>query len=328
MNKFKREKLINVYREAQQEMTVKNLLELFDNNSVKAIPVKGYFMKRLYPLPDMRTMCDVDILVREECLEMAEDIMKKLDFPSREESENEIVYKRPPAISIELHKTLFKRSSNELFFDYYKDIWNRAVLIEGYNNIYNFNKEDFYIFMVAHLAKHYGNGEATIRNILDIYIYLQHYDNSLDKGYLEREFNKLKLNKFRINIEHLANSWFGDLVHTDYDMKISEFILHSSMYGDNKARNAAMAVSTGGRNVFTAKIRRFQKVCFPTYTAMKSMYPVLRSVPVLLPIYWIWRLIDRLLLKHRNVKGIIKVDVKQKDIDTVQKHFSEIGLIN
>lgn len=38
------------------------ILKAFDENKIKNIPLKGYFMKKEYPRSDFRSVSDVDIL--------------------------------------------------------------------------------------------------------------------------------------------------------------------------------------------------------------------------------------------------------------------------
>jgi hypothetical protein len=51
--------------------------------------------------------------------------------------------------------------------------------------------EDFYIYQMGHLYKHYSKGGSGIRSVLDTYIYLKRYEDILDRGYLDKEFEKM-----------------------------------------------------------------------------------------------------------------------------------------
>ena len=47
--------------------------------------------------------------------------------------------------------------------------------------------------------------------------------------------------------------------------------------------------------------------------AMQILYPVLVKVPVLLPVFWIWRPISRLLFRPEALKKIVKQTNEEGD---------------
>ena len=51
---------------------------------------------------------------------------------------------------------------------YYDNIWERLELEPGMSYIYRLKWEDFYIFMIAHLAKHFQSGGSGIRSVIDV----------------------------------------------------------------------------------------------------------------------------------------------------------------
>ena len=48
--------------------------------SMKNIKIKGCVMKKLYPSPNMRSMCDIDILIEDDGIDRAEKIMQNLGY--------------------------------------------------------------------------------------------------------------------------------------------------------------------------------------------------------------------------------------------------------
>lgn len=70
--------------------------------------------------------------------------------------------------------------------------------------VYAMSKEDTYLYLLAHLAKHLKNGGAGIRQILDIWLYLQKEDDGLDKAYLRESLKALELEKLHTTIKELG----------------------------------------------------------------------------------------------------------------------------
>ena len=90
---------------------------------------------------------------------------------------------------IEAHRAMYDKTVDGRQAEYFSDM-SRAVLREGYQFTYDFNIEDFYIYMIAHIAKHFYAMGCGIRNLLDIYIYLNKYGEQLDREYISSELKK------------------------------------------------------------------------------------------------------------------------------------------
>ena len=44
-----------IYRDARQTAVITKLLNEFENNHFSAMPLKGYWIKPLYPMPELRS---------------------------------------------------------------------------------------------------------------------------------------------------------------------------------------------------------------------------------------------------------------------------------
>ena len=62
--KFKKHMLSAVHKDANHDYVINNLLKDFEENSVDCMPIKGFVIKNYYPSAEMRTMGDIDILIR------------------------------------------------------------------------------------------------------------------------------------------------------------------------------------------------------------------------------------------------------------------------
>ncbi len=317
-----------VMKEARQEIETQAVLDAFEKRGIGCMPLKGYITKRLYPSVDMRTMCDCDILVKPENLSEAEKIMRELEFNEREEGGHDISFRKPPNISIEIHKCLVTEKGWPAAAKYYSDIWDRVKLSDGKNYSYEMTDEDFYIFMQVHTAKHYRSGGCGIRSVMDTYIYNRHLGNSLDREYIECEFKKLGILEFVKKFEELSLIWFADREPTELSRKMTEYILGGGTYGskeNNDAVNAMKDVGTGA-SAGSATFMRYVRVIFVPYRGMIILYPILKKIPVLLPFLWIYRIIHRFFFKRDKVKTVMDINVKKETMDYLTQHFEEVGL--
>lgn len=60
---FRRASQIVLGRETMYQFELQHIMEKLDSKAIPYLPLKGWKMKHLYPRPDMRSMCDVDILI-------------------------------------------------------------------------------------------------------------------------------------------------------------------------------------------------------------------------------------------------------------------------
>lgn len=103
------------------------------------------------------------------------------------------MYYKRPFMNIEMHRNMIDEKYE--FAKYYQNIWSKLIKSDNKNYEYYLTDEDYYIYLVAHLAKHFANGGTGIRSIIDIYIYLEH-KRELNWKYINEEFSKLQLSQF------------------------------------------------------------------------------------------------------------------------------------
>ena len=125
----------------------------------------------------------------------------------------------------------------------------------------------------------------------------------MDMFYVETELNKLKLTTFHKNIWETVQVWFAGKEATALTDHITERIIESGSYGIKDKCDAANAarLSAMVSSVSTAKAKHVAQLVFMPYSSMKKKYPFLRYVPFLLPVMWVVRWIQALLLKQNNI---------------------------
>lgn len=258
------------------------------------MPVKGIFLKKMYPKSDFRTMSDIDILIDTENADKAGNIMLALGYTceSKEKSHHDVYFKEP-VMNIEIHRQLFSDISANNLSQYYKDVFIKAEKTDGFKFAYKMTDEEFYIYTLAHFYKHYSNGGSGIRSVMDVYVMNNSIYEKLNKKSLNGKLKKLQLLNFRNEMTALSEMWFGISKETPELKKISEYIIGSGTYGTmlNNVNNQIKKKGKAGYFIYCT---------FPPLYLMKNNYPILKKVPLLLPVLWIWRLITSLITK-RNI---------------------------
>ena len=301
----------------RQRQILEQLLQLFAENKIRIMPLKGMLLREIYPIPEMRWMGDADILIDAAQYSTIKNLLQSKGFSQAGRTDHEIAWHHP-YLRLELH-TLLVPERNPILFHYFGDGWQRAHQVK--DNVYAMTPEDTLVFLVAHAAKHYAAGGIGIRQFVDIWLYTQTHV-ALDQAYMQQELAKIHLEKFYACTLGMLRAWFSGGEWDECVREMTEFIFSSGCYGTRVNH----ALAQGAKQ--QSRVRRFWNAVFPGYGEMKLRYPVLGRWPVLLPFTWLVRGMS-LILFHRN-----RIHRKSQDLQLaadsrtkeLQKHFDMLGL--
>lgn len=316
-----------VAKSTQQLYELDRVFKAFEENGIDYMPLKGSILKKMYPKSDMRSMGDADILIRTSQYHKAMPIMADLGFHQGSESDHEYIWKNK-SLLLELHKHLIP-SYNKDYYAYFGDGWGKARLCEGSKCRYEMSREDQFIYLFCHFAKHYRSGGIGIKHLTDIYIYRKACPD-MDEDYIVAELKKLVLDEFYGNVLKLIDAW---LAGGEFDEK-SEFIMNiifdSGAFGNaqNQAVSLAVRESKVAGGSKKAKGKRIRQIFFPSLKTMKIRYHILDKAPILLPFMWVVRGFDVLLFRRKNIKRNTKnlKDLTPENIENFQQSLLYVGL--
>lgn len=273
----------------------------FDEQKIDYMPLKGVFIKELYPAKGMRQFADNDILYRESDRAAVDKIMRSLGYESEGLESVHDVYMKPPVYNFEMHRALFEERF--AFSGWFEQVWDRAVKDEGDNCAWHMTDEDFYVYVTAHFAKHYEEGGAGLRSFADMYLMRRKLSLNGDK--VRDVLRSVGLEEFERGAAEIADSLFGEETRF-VDRRTMRYIFSSGAYG---------TTDHAVRNVFEreGKLRGALHLAFPPLIRMKTLYPVLKKAPVLLPVMWVVRLVTILCGKKRKKAAIALENFLQKD---------------
>ncbi len=302
-------------KEALIEVEVNSICEAFEKNEIPYMLLKGSVMKNFYPQPDMRSMCDADILAGDR-LDDAVKPMEALGYTFKERDNLHDCYFKKPFINIELHNALFDEELENLY-SYFKSGFERANKKQGSDYQYELTDEDFYIFTLAHFAKHFKRTGTGIRSVADIFVYLSSHGN-LNFDYINCELEKIGLLKFSKRIEAISFNWFEKGI-VNPDDAVENYIISSGAFGSfiNLELNRFLQSDEFKGSYNTKKLKYFLNVIFPGKDYMSARYPVLKKHISLLPLFWFIRIFYTLFrsfgsIKYR-LKGVADSDKSYKD---------------
>lgn len=311
-DKAKRQYWSNVHQQISQDYYAGEVFLALEKVGIKYVPLKGFYLRKLYPMPELRTSCDIDLFYDSSRTDDLSAVMREQGFTEEKGGPNHSVWMKD-SVTFEPHFYLL--SDNDGFHAYYENVWSRLTQVAEDRSLYAFSDEDFYIFFIVHAAKHFTHGGFGVRTVLDLHVYNQ--TKTLDKEYLTAEFDKLGLVKFVAAIEKLAECWFGGAEMDEDTAKVSEYVMESGTYGVSLHR--VMLNNVKEKSVKGSKVSYLLETLFLPYKQMKIRYPILTKMPILLPFYWVIRWFAVLFKRRANITKTVNTIQTITD-DKVEKY--------
>lgn len=310
------------YRRFVDELSV--ISNLFEEAQIDHIALKGALLRDFYPEPWMRTSCDIDILVKNDDLARACELLSsKAEYKQTARTGHDVSFYSPTGVHLELHFSLVEDS---IFSDrtyMFESVWDRTVVADGKKHTYLMTEEMFYFYHIAHMAKHFLCGGCGIRTFLDLWILENRVDFNAEKR--AELISEGKFSSFAENAKRLAAVWFDGAEHDQISKDFERFVLCGGAYGtvENEVNLGVAGRGTRAKYIF----RRI----FPQYNSMKNLYPVLERRKFLLPFCHVrrwFRIIFRGGVKKARAEIRQSTNVSSDELDSIKKLISELGLAN
>lgn len=304
-------------RECAQQELLSAIRANFAEAEIDFMLLKGSHLKALYPTPELRFMVDTDVLVREQDLVRAKEILLGFGLETEFDNGKDIVFVKKPFLTVELHRSLFQE--DYFMYPYFCGVWERAEKCGAHE--FCMTDSDLYVYVLAHLAEHYTAAGSCFRPVMDLYLLETKHTDALDFDYIAAQFRELGLETFAENIRRLAFCMFDGAPKTDTLTIMENFVTLGP-----PVQNAA-AASEAARTQ-QSKVRRTLSAVFPNFRHMSTKYPVLKKLPFLLPIFWLVRFVQYAFTKDKHIvrKKEELQNADQKSVDTLARIFKASGL--
>ena len=321
----------SVVKESNQQYYTDRIIDDFEKNHIKNMPLKGYFLKKNYPSPDMRAMSDIDILFDISDYPSVKKILTaNHKMTVTNEYDTTFSYIIAPYYYLEMHSSLVDKT---IANDYLEKVFDRANKRNGFTYSYKMTDEDAYIYMVYHTAGHCINGGIGIKMIMDFYVFIKAFGEKLDWEYVKARLKEAELSDFEECIKTLSFEWFSaDNVVTELD-NIGQFVLLSGAYGRFDVSMLSQSLQdmnkSKEKNKKSNGVTFFLKNVFPPYKKMTMIYPIVKKLPFLYPFSWVYRWIQRLIQDRNNAIGKARLSLRYVDEDEknyYQNTMKEMGL--
>lgn len=268
-----------IYKEAQMDYTRQQLEEKLTQAQVEHIFLKGAVLKYDYPIPALRTMGDLDVLVYTRDFGKIDAVAKELEGVREEGDGNHRNYSFPGGALVEFHPNLLHHATP--VGTQINPGWQYS---KAGDSAYSkeLTEEGLYLNTVCHLANHFVAGGVGVRFVLDVWVSRHLRKTQPDRTFVEKELERFRLLDFARNIENLAECWFGQGEMTPVLEELGQYILTSGSYGTtDRAMLNAVSLSPGG-----SRFSALMKKAFYPKAELEDRYPWCKGKAVLLPAAW------------------------------------------
>ena len=317
---FFNEQLATIYRYEALKYDLESISKLFEEEGIDFIPLKGSIIREYYPKPEMRTSCDIDILVHKSDLKKGRVLLEdNLGFVYNDKCGHDISFWSPTQTEIELHHTLFEHDFDEK--EQLDKVWDYTQSVDGYKYKFELDKAFFMFYHIVHMAKHVRTGGCGVRPLLDLVILEEKF--GYDKDAFQKMIADAGLQVFSQKMFDVAHMWFGTMEPDETSYLMAEYVFGAGAYGsvENQVARTQLKKGSGVKSVISR--------IFISRKELGVMYPVVAKHPVLTPVFEIVRW-GRIIFKDKAKKqmAIIKhnATMDKTKIDKVDRLFSNLGL--
>ena len=307
---------------------------LLAEKGVDHILMKGYVLRNYYPIPELRTFGDIDIVIRPEDRQKCHQLM--LDGGYQVETDWEPVYSYTKDCEYyELHSEIMEVdvSRKADYRTYFQGMWRYAKEAEPHK--YEFTPEFHFLYMLTHIAKHVTGSGAGVRMYLDVAAFLHHFGKRLDWKFVRQELETLHFTTFANILLTMAQECFGvesplplTPVPPETMGAFLEFTMDGGVFGRNNRDSGTVSLKNESRDKEkVSRLGTVTKRLFPAAKTIESRYTYLQDRPWLLPVAWVHRLVKTRDTWHQHAEEAQNILSADKDeVQKINSLYKDIGL--
>ena len=338
----------DIYRAANNEYNLSKVQKEFDREKVPYMLFKGSVLRKYYPIPDIRTMGDVDILIHHANRKETDMVMKSLGYQRMIDNHAVWTYFKPLQM-FELHDIMFyeELSNNVDYGDYFSSVWETADKVcsrstESYCYIPDINRH--FLYTMAHTAKHVINNGMGFRAFLDMVFFCRNAEAIEGKApnweWITEELKKLQLYEFTCICFSLCEYWFDvsmpfrkDKLDPSFADGITRKMFRDGIFGlrndENAASRSAKEIKRAKTPYYVTALKLTVKRLFPPYEDMQLIpwYAWVDGKPWLTPAAWVYRWFSCLTHKRKTARNLLFEPYQKKDqIEEREDYLGKWGL--
>jgi hypothetical protein len=220
MDKLKKAYHENIANNMYLYEELSRIIKHFNDKGIKIIVLKGAALaKAIYKDIGLRSMMDIDLLVKKEDLPYAKEIISDLNYIPKMLILSEEWYKknhyhlptyihREKSLLVEIHWDITKKP-----FDINMEKWFERAAYEKFNGckVLIPSPEDMIIHLCLHLYNHGYDSRTILRDLCDISETLKNYSGKIDWLLFQNEINGYGIHSPVYSILYLVKNFFDNV---------------------------------------------------------------------------------------------------------------------
>lgn len=320
MNVLKTKSVTTVQQSYRLAFLTKALVELFDNNDIFCVALKGVCASVSYPIPELRKSGDIDLLIEPDCLQKATELLINEGYIKNEtqHANHHISFTSKEGIEVEMHTMLTEPFDNNEINDYLNRLVNECKLhwsIKEVMGIKIKTLEDGYFAyqLLLHMLQHFLRAGFGLKLLCDWVVFWNNEVSGSAKADYLRLVVESGLKGFSDIITALCIYEFGLKEENVSFMFIKESIpkkniaceflkeiLEAEEFG--RSANDRMVVMRGtGLFDYIREFHHQMQLNYPRYSKNIIIWPVL----------WMCTFVN-FIINNKKVRNVSTLDVLKK----------------
>lgn len=277
-----------------------DILSLFNENNIPVIVLKGLVVREYYPKPDLRTMCDSDVIIHKNDLEKVRKLLLEKGFVEEEDAGHHIAFLNN-SFNLEVHWTLANESFRKGQECFQEKIWDDAMKIKvGGVDTLSLSLEDLALHLCAHMASHMAISGFGVRQLADLVLLVEHKGNEIDWDEFKDKAKKSGLTQFSTGMFKVCNYLFDmeipkqlNIKNSRNDEEIIKLVVNDiftgGVYGQRDLSfsfRAQVGYDIDDDSTFSM-LKRYIQVILPPISKLSDRYAYAKKYKILLPAAWI-----------------------------------------
>jgi len=303
---------------ARNEFTLNIIAEAM-KKGIDICILKGVAVASLYANPDCRISSDTDILISKKDESKMTKYLQSKGYEVKKRRKNDHHMKATHKVGglLEVHISLNSKIEDEFAFGRifkYDEVYVPVKI--GKDTFYTLGINDNLYFLTSHYIRHFISGGSSIRQIMDLLVYIEKNKERIDFEKYYKTLKILRYDKLIKTIMAIGNKYFGMNFENAED-EYMELILNDcencGLFGSNSVYSTGVIHQFyAGRNQksslkmkfwfwFKAENSVFSRL-FPSQDELVQNGYHYSHNKFLIPVAWIHRFFKRIFSRKKNSK--------------------------
>lgn len=291
-------------------------VKTLSENGIKHLIVKGAVLRDIYPVKELRTSGDTDVVIQKQDYEKCKEILLSNGFTLSQDTGEELdMYYNDQYFEISNTFEYINEETKRFFENPFDE---KLSYCEGYT--YYLYPNYHLVYVLYHILKHIKNGGAGVRMLLDICVLFKNYN--IDVNEFLKIMTSLNLEKSSKTIISICKKLFKLDVELEYainediEEKLIDTIISGGVFGFSNGNLGVvrLASTMSDKATVFSSIKAFLGMFIISKDYLMKFYPYARRHRILLPVAYFNRLFDAVFKRgKRNIGNIQSIFSKNND---------------